>query len=76
MTEPALLTLEEAAEALRCSVKTVRRRIDAGFPAVKVGREWRVPRVAIERLIARALAGSGSDAAAPPAFTMAPGGRR
>ena len=55
MKTPDLLTLAEAAEALRVSVRTMHRRIAEGFPAVKVGGEWRIPRVAIERVIERAM---------------------
>lgn len=44
-----LLTLAEAAEALRVSQATVRRLIDGGeLRAVRVGRLWRVPKAALE----------------------------
>ena len=44
-----LLTLAEAAEALRVSQATVRRLIERGeLRAVRVGRLWRVPRAAVE----------------------------
>jgi excisionase family DNA binding protein len=44
-----LLTLAEAAEALRVSQATVRRLIDAGeLRGVRVGRLWRVPKAALE----------------------------
>jgi excisionase family DNA binding protein len=48
---PDLLTVDQAAEWLGCSVVTVRRMIQAGkLRRVKVGRLDRVPRVALERL--------------------------
>jgi excisionase family DNA binding protein len=48
-----LLTLAEAAEALRVSQATVRRLIDAGeLRGVRVGRLWRVPKPAVEAYLA------------------------
>jgi excisionase family DNA binding protein len=48
---PDLVTVDQAAEWLGCSVVTVRRMIHAGkLKRVKVGRLDRVPRVALERL--------------------------
>jgi len=47
-----LLTLAEAAEALRVSQATVRRLIDAGeLRGVRVGRLWRVPKPAVEEYL-------------------------
>jgi excisionase family DNA binding protein len=44
-----LLTLAEAAEALRVSQATVRRLIERGeLRGVRVGRLWRVPKAALE----------------------------
>jgi excisionase family DNA binding protein len=52
---PQLLTTAETAEALRCSVDTVQRRIkDGSLPAVKVGRQWLVSRDVVERVVAAA----------------------
>lgn len=48
---PDLVTVDQAAEWLGCSVVTVRRMIHAGkLKRVKVGRLDRVPRLALERL--------------------------
>lgn len=50
---PDLVTVDEAARWLGCSVVTVRRMIAAGkLKRVKVGRLDRVPRAALERLYA------------------------
>jgi len=50
-TMPDLVTVDQAAEWLGCSVVTVRRLIHAGkLKRVKVGRLDRVPRVALERM--------------------------
>jgi excisionase family DNA binding protein len=47
-----LLTLEEVAEVLRCSVQTVRRAIaDGRLHARKVPGGWRVPRGALKRML-------------------------
>jgi excisionase family DNA binding protein len=67
-----LLTLAEAAEALRVSQATVRRLIDAGeLRGVRVGRLWRVPKPAVEAYlggddplcILEALARNGGEGA-------------
>lgn len=48
---PDLVTVEQAAEWLGCSVVTVRRLIRAGtLTRVKVGRLDRIPRTALERM--------------------------
>lgn len=50
---PDLVTVDDAARWLGCSVVTVRRLIHAGkLKRVKVGRLDRVPRAALERLAA------------------------
>ncbi|WP_322770420.1 excisionase family DNA-binding protein [Frankia sp. Cr1] len=47
-----LMTVREAAQALRVSEMTVRRAIhDRAMPAVVVGRAYRVPRTFITRLL-------------------------
>lgn len=49
----AALTVEQMAEALQCSHKTIRRMIAAGdLPAIKRGRLLRIPRHAAEAMIA------------------------
>jgi excisionase family DNA binding protein len=48
---PDLVTADQAAQWLGCSVVTVRRLIRAGtLTRVKVGRLDRIPRTALERL--------------------------
>jgi excisionase family DNA binding protein len=48
---PDLLTIDEAADWLGCSVATVRRLVKSGeLRRVKVGRLDRIPRKALERL--------------------------
>jgi excisionase family DNA binding protein len=50
-TLPDLVTVDETAAWLGCSVVTVRRMIRAGkLRRVKVGRLDRIPRTALERL--------------------------
>jgi excisionase family DNA binding protein len=50
-TMPDLITVDEAADWLGCSVVTVRRLIRAGtLTRVKVGRLDRIPRTALERM--------------------------
>lgn len=50
-TMPDLITVDQAAAWLGCSVVTVRRMIHAGkLSRVKVGRLDRVPRAALERM--------------------------
>lgn len=45
MREPEFLTVEEVAELLRVSVRTVQRLLAEGkLPGVRVGRQWRIPR--------------------------------
>ena len=55
-----LLTIPDVARILRCSERTVRRRIESGeLRAVKVGRQYRVRR---ENLL-EFLGGSGTPGA-------------
>lgn len=45
MREPEFLTVEEVAELLRVSSRTVQRLLKEGkLPGVRVGRQWRIPR--------------------------------
>ncbi len=56
--EHPLMTVHEAAQALRYSEMTIRRRIGAReFPAVKIGSKALVPRAFVEQLLADAMAG-------------------
>lgn len=51
-TEKVLLTVKEAAELLSVTEGTVRDMAARGeLPALRVGRLWRFPRVALERWI-------------------------
>jgi excisionase family DNA binding protein len=48
-----VLTVEEAAEFLRCSPDTVKRRARAGeLPASKIGRAWRFRRADLDAWLA------------------------
>jgi len=50
--EPLMVTVREAAGALRVSIPTVYRLIHQGrLPLVKIGRASRIPREAVERLV-------------------------
>lgn len=50
---PRLMTLEEVAETLNISLKTLRRRIEAGaLPVIRDGRLLRVHPADLERYIA------------------------
>lgn len=50
---PRFLTVAEVADAARVSRMTVYRLVHAGdLPAVRVGRSFRVPEAAVERLLA------------------------
>jgi excisionase family DNA binding protein len=54
MSETQLLTLEEAAKRLSCSVRTLRREIDRGrVSIVRLGRAVRVSVAEIERVCGR-----------------------
>lgn len=50
--KPDVLDVEEVAELLRVSKQTIYNMLkDGRLKAVKVGREWRFPREAVERLL-------------------------
>jgi len=47
-----ILTVRDAAEMLRCSPSTILRMIQRGeLPAVKMAKEYRIKREAIEKLM-------------------------
>ena len=51
-----ILTVIQVAELLQVSIPQVRRMIANGeLSAMKVGREWRVPKAALEELFEREL---------------------
>ena len=61
---PRFLTVAEGAELMRVSKMTVYRMVHAGeLPAVRMGRSFRVPQVAVERLIAEGLGDWGLESA-------------
>lgn len=68
MTEqqaPRFLTVAEVAELLRVSKMTVYRMVHAGeIPAVRVGRSFRVPQLAVEELLANGVGDWTPDAQA------------
>jgi excisionase family DNA binding protein len=67
---PTLLTLAEVAETLRCSEKTIRRRIDAGtLPASKQGGRWLFEAAAIRAAL---IAGMTRPKSAPSAPSFNP----
>ena len=53
---PRFLTVAEVAELLRVSKMTVYRMVHAGeIPAVRVGRSFRVPQLAVEELLSKGV---------------------
>ena len=55
-----ILTVKQVAELLQVSIPQVRRMIANGeLSAMKVGREWRVPKAALEELFERELLRQG-----------------
>lgn len=52
-SEPAFLTVAEVADVVRVSRMTVYRMVHSGeLPAVRVGRSFRVPRSAVDTMLA------------------------
>lgn len=50
----AVLTVEEAADLLKVSKVTIRRWCaDGKLPAFKIGREWRINKLELEKLMGR-----------------------
>ena len=50
---PDLMTIEDVADYLRVSVRTVQRMIkDGRLHAISLGRTWRIPITALEDLVA------------------------
>ena len=48
----AILTVEEAADFLRVSKVTIRRWCASGrLPAFKIGREWRINKIELDKLM-------------------------
>src|SRR5690606_18908839 len=55
---PRFLTVAEVAELLRVSKMTVYRMVHAGdIPAVRVGRSFRVPQLAVEEMLSTGIGG-------------------
>ncbi|MPV38242.1 helix-turn-helix domain-containing protein [Georgenia subflava] len=53
---PRFLTVAEVAELMRVSKMTVYRMVHSGeLPAVRMGRSFRVPELAVEKLISEGL---------------------
>ena len=51
-----ILTVKETADFLRTTCQQIRKMIMNGeLPAVKVGREWRIPRAVIKEFFNNAL---------------------
>ena len=52
---PEILTIDEVAEYLRYSRKTIRRMIDDGrLAGVMLGRSWRIPKQALAAMLEQA----------------------
>ena len=59
MTENTYLTTEEVAKLLNVHSNTVARWIKSGkLPSTKIGREYRIPREAIENRVNRIASGT------------------
>jgi len=67
-TEPIFVRLSEAARLLSMSRSAAYEAMKAGaIPAVRIAGKWRVPRAALERLVAEAMkptAGSDTESVA------------
>ena len=50
-----ILTVKQVAELLQVSIPQVRMIANGELSAMKVGREWRVPKAALEELFEREL---------------------
>ena len=62
MTTEPLLTIEDAANQLSISTSTLRKLIHTpGFPALKVGKGWRIPPDLLSRWIEQQLQGRCLD---------------
>ena len=62
---PRFLTVAEVADLLRVSKMTVYRMVHAGeIPAVRVGRSFRVPQLAVEELLSNGVGDWTPDAQA------------
>ena len=77
MSGPRLLTLAEAADALGCSVATVKRRIRSGsLPAFRDGRLVRIREDDLRRYVAERVARAAvAGSSLPAGVTLAPGAR-
>ena len=60
--EPAVLTVEEAAKALRIGRSAAYAAVHRGqIPSIRIGRKLRVPRAALEQLLSGSAKGNGGD---------------
>ena len=67
------LTPEEAAAYLRVNAQTMYRLLRSGqLPGVKVGRQWRIRRVALEQYLDGPPSPRGDEQARPPVPPPAP----
>jgi excisionase family DNA binding protein len=54
MSEEQVYSIEEAAQLLRVSIDTIRRMIKRGqIEAHQVGRQWRIPKREVDRLLGK-----------------------
>ncbi len=72
---PALLSISQAARLLGVGRSTLYEGIRVGtsvVPVVRVGKQWRVPRAAVERLLEGRLPGYEASATPPAAPSARP----
>ena len=61
---PSFVTVAEVADLMRVSKMTVYRMIDRGeLPAIRVGKSFRIPQVAVKQLIDAGLADWNEESA-------------
>lgn len=67
MDLPTLLTVNQVAELLQVTPRTIRRNIDWGdIPAKKIGRVWRIPRSFVLEYLSLSEAEHASSPTAHP----------
>jgi excisionase family DNA binding protein len=73
MPEPPLLTVPQVAAEFQVTAQTIRNWIDQGvFPAIRVGRAFRISRCDVDALLDRARADSESLATQRDAWSPEP----
>lgn len=73
---PDLLTTAEAKAVLRCGKNQLIRALNTGeVPGIRIGRSWRIPKHALERMITAAQSGNekgpgGGEPSGPQALAL------